>query len=150
VEETQARTGPPDKDADTPCAVVTGDLSHLMVMVSAAPGAKHTNAMKAVLDTCAGVNMIRRNQVPYGSKIRNYGHGTSVKAAQGQKVSTVGEVTLSMKVSESPDPFAADFVVVDALVFPALLGTQWIDRYCSAMDFICDPWEYYGRELHLL
>jgi hypothetical protein len=21
---------------------------------------------------------------------------------------------------------------------------------CSAMDFICDPWGYYGREVHLL
>jgi hypothetical protein len=135
VEETQARTDPPDKDAaDTPCAVMTGDLYQLMVVVSAAPGAKHTNAMKAGLDTCAGVNLIRRNQVPYGSNIRNSQHGTSVKAAQGQKVSTVGEVTLSMKIADSPDPIAVDFVVVDALVVPALLGTPWIDRYVWSID----------------
>jgi hypothetical protein len=24
------------------------------------------------------------------------------------------------------------------------------DPGCSAMDFICDPWGYYGREVHLL
>jgi hypothetical protein len=24
------------------------------------------------------------------------------------------------------------------------------DADCSAMDFICDPWGYYGREVHLL
>jgi hypothetical protein len=34
---------------------MTGDLYQLMEVVSAAPGAKHTNAMKAGLDTCAGV-----------------------------------------------------------------------------------------------
>jgi hypothetical protein len=113
---------------------MTGDLYQLMVVVSAAPYAKHTNAMKAGLDTCAGVNLIRRNQVPYGSKIRLFQHGTSVKAAQGQKVSTVGEFTLPMKVSESPDAIAVDFVVVDALVVPALLGTPWIGRYVWSID----------------
>jgi hypothetical protein len=102
--------------------------------VSAAPGAKHTNPMKAGLDTCAGVNLIRRKQVPYGSNIRNSQYGTSVKAAQGHKLSTVGEVTLSMKIAESPNPIAVKFVVVDALVVPALLGSPWIDRYVWSID----------------
>jgi hypothetical protein len=85
VEETPARTDPPDKDAGTPCAVMTGDLYQLMIVVSAAPGAKHTNAMKTGLDTCAGVNLTRRNQVTYGSKIQHSQHGTPVKAAQDRK-----------------------------------------------------------------
>jgi hypothetical protein len=71
VEETQARTDPPEKYADKPCAVMTGDLYQLLVVASAAPDAKQTNAIKAGLDTCAVVNLIRRHQVPYGSKIRN-------------------------------------------------------------------------------
>lgn len=90
--------------------------------------------MKVGLDTCSGVNLIRRSQIPYGAKIRRAPGVTNFKAAQGQKVEMIGEVTLSLTVVGSSDPVAVDFVVVDALVVPALLGTPWIDKYVWRID----------------
>jgi hypothetical protein len=105
-----------------------------MVVVSAAPGNKNINCMKVGLDTWAGVNLIRQNQVPYGANIRRAPTVTKVKAVQGQKVVMVGEVTLSIKVAECPDPVDADFLVVESFVVPALLGTHWIDSYVWSID----------------
>jgi hypothetical protein len=83
-EETHSTTDPPDiEDEDTPCAVMAGDLYQLRVVVSAAPGDKNINYMKVGLDTCAGVNLIRKNHVPYGANIRRAPTVTKVKAAQG-------------------------------------------------------------------
>ena len=135
VVETQCRNDPPDKDIDgTPCAVMTGDLYQLMVTVSAKPGLKDTNTMKVGLDTCSGINLIRRSQIPHGTKIRCAPGVTKVRAAQGQNVDMIGEVTLSLTVCGSQDVVAVDFVVVDALVVPALLGTPWIDKYVWSID----------------
>jgi hypothetical protein len=41
---------------------------------------------------------------------------------------------LSMKVAECPDPVDVDFLVVESLVVPALLGTPWIDSYVWSID----------------
>ena len=46
----------------------------------------------------------------------------------------IGEVTLTMKIAGSSDTMEVDFVVVEALVVPALLGTPWIDRYIWSID----------------
>ena len=46
----------------------------------------------------------------------------------------IGEVTLTMKLAGSSDKMEVDFVVVEALVVPALLGTPWIDRYIWSID----------------
>jgi hypothetical protein len=108
---------------------MTGDLYQLMGTVSAAPGVNDTNTMKAGLDTCAGINLIRRSQIPHGVKLRRAPGVTEVKAGQGQNVDMIGEVTLSLTVVGSPDVVAVDFIVVDALVVPALLGTPWINKY---------------------
>ena len=113
---------------------MTGDLYQLMVTVSAKPGLKDTNTMKVGLDTCAGINLIRRSQIPHGTKIRCAPGVTKVRAAQGQNVDMIGEVTLSLTVCGSQDVVAVDFVVVDALVVPALLGTPWIDKYVWSID----------------
>jgi hypothetical protein len=131
----QDRNYPPDKKADdTPCAAMTGDLYQLMVTVSAAPGVKEINTMKAELDTCADINLMRRSQIPHGVKIRRAQGVTKVKAAQGQKIDMIGEFTLSLTVFGSPDVVAVDFMVVDALVVPALLGSPWIDKYVWSID----------------
>jgi hypothetical protein len=105
-----------------------------MVKVSVAPGVKDTNTMKAGLGTCAGINLIRRSQIPHGVKIRRAPGVTKFKAAQGQKVDMIGEVTLYLTVVGSPDVVAVDFIVVDALVVTALLGTTWIDKYVWSID----------------
>ena len=59
---------------------------------------------------------------------------TKVRAAQGQNVDMIGEITFSLIVCGSQDVVAVDFVVVDALVIPALLGTPWIDKYVWSID----------------
>jgi Reverse transcriptase (RNA-dependent DNA polymerase) len=46
----------------------------------------------------------------------------------------LGEVTLNMKVTGSSDTMEVDFVVVEELVVPALLGTPWINRYIWSID----------------
>jgi hypothetical protein len=46
----------------------------------------------------------------------------------------LGEVTLTMKLAGSSDMIDVDFVVVEALVAPELLGKSWIDRYIWSID----------------
>jgi hypothetical protein len=46
-------------------------------------------------------------------------------------------------------------IIVEALAESARIHCDGGGRHrrggdCSAMDFICDPWGYYGREVHLL
>jgi hypothetical protein len=108
---------------------MNGDLYQFMVKRSSTPGVKEKNTMKVGLDTCAGINLIRCSQIPYGSKIGPATGGTKVKAAQGQKVDMIGEVTLALTAARSQLSVLVDFVVVDTLVIPALLGTRWIDKH---------------------
>jgi hypothetical protein len=46
----------------------------------------------------------------------------------------IGEVTLSMKVAGCPDHIDVEFVVVESLILPALLGTPRIDTYVWSID----------------
>jgi hypothetical protein len=135
LEETHDRNDPPDKWDDlTPIAVMTGNIYELFVTFSASPEARHTNTAKVGLDTCAGCNLIRRNQLPHGAEIRTKSDVNRIQSAQGQNITMVGEVTLTMKVAGSSDLMEVDFVVVEELVVPALLGTPWINRYIWSID----------------
>jgi hypothetical protein len=113
---------------------MTGDLYELHVKLAASQGAKHTNTTRVGLDTCAGCNLIRRNQLPYGTMIRPLTGSTRVQAAQGQRVNALGEVTLTLRLSESTDTVDVDFLVVEALFVSAILGTPWINRYVWSID----------------
>jgi hypothetical protein len=90
--------------------------------------------MRVELDTCAGFNLIRLNQLPYGSVIRAVEGPNRVQAAQGQQVTIIGEVKLTLRLSDSTETIDAEFLVVKALVVPALLGTPWINRYVWRID----------------
>jgi hypothetical protein len=107
---------------------MTGNIYELFVTFSASPKSRHTNTAKVGLDTCAGCNLIRGNQLPHGAVIRNQTGTNRVQSAQGQNITMLGEVTLTMKLAGSSDTMEVDFVVVEALVVPALLGTPWINR----------------------
>jgi hypothetical protein len=113
---------------------MTGDLYELMVTLAASSDARHSNTMRVELDTCAGYNLIRRNQLPYGAVIRAVEGANRVQAAQGQQVTIIGEVTLTIRLSGSTETIDAEFLVVEALVVPALLGTPWINRYVWRID----------------
>ena len=135
MEETHDRNDPPDKwDEVTPIAIMTGDIYELYVTFSASPQARHTNTARVGLDTCAGCNLIRRNQIPHGAVIRTQPGVNRVQSAQGQNIAMLGEVTLTMKLAGSSEMIEVDFVVVEALVVPALLGTPWINRYIWSID----------------
>ena len=104
LEETHDRNDPPDKwDDVTPIAVLTGDIYELFATFSASPKARHTNTAKVGLDTCAGCNLIRRNQLPHGVVIRNQTGANRVQSAQGQNITMIGEVTLTMKLAGSSE-----------------------------------------------
>ena len=113
---------------------MTGDLYELRATFAASPDARHTNTARVGLDTCAGCNLIRRNQLPYGVAIRSLSRPNRVSSAQGQNVKVLGEVTLTLRLEESTDTMDVEFLVVEALVVPALLGTPWINRYVWSID----------------
>jgi hypothetical protein len=113
---------------------MTGDLYELMVTLAASSDGRHSNTMRVGLDTCAGCNLIRRNQLPYGAVIRAVEGPNRVQAAQGKQVTIIGEVTLTMRLSGSTETIYAEFLVVEALVVPAILGTPWINRYVWMID----------------
>jgi hypothetical protein len=48
-------------------------------------------------------------------------------------MSISGSVTLFLKVSGPAQNVAVEFLVVDTLVVPILLGTPWIDQYVSSI-----------------
>jgi hypothetical protein len=90
--------------------------------------------MRVRLDTFAGCNLIRRSQLLYGAVIRAVEGPNRVQAAQGQQVTIIGEVTLTMRLSGSTETVDAEFLFVEALVVPALIGTPWINRYVWRID----------------
>jgi hypothetical protein len=63
--------------------------------------------------------------------IRPLTGSTRVQAAQGQRVNALGEVTLTLRLADTVD---VDFLVVEALVVSAILGTPWINRYIWSID----------------
>jgi hypothetical protein len=135
VEETHDRNDPPDKgDEVTLIAVMTGDIYELYVTFSASPEARHTNTARVGLNTCAGCNIIRRNQLPHCTVVRTQPGVNRVQPAQGQNISMLGEVTLTMKLAGSSYTIDVDFVVFEALVVPAFIGTPWINRYIWSID----------------
>ena len=102
---------------------MTGELYELRLTLASSAYARHTNTARVGLDTCAGCNLIRYNQLPVGSVVRPLTGQNKVRAAQGQTLVIRGEVTLTLRLAESPDTMEVDFLVVDVLVLPALLGT---------------------------
>ena len=113
---------------------MTGELYELRLTLASSADARHTNTARVGLDTCAGCNLIRYNQLPVGSVVRPLTGQNKVRAAQGQPLVIRGEVTLTLRLAESPDTMEVDFLVVDVLVLPALLGTPWINRFVWSID----------------
>jgi transposase InsO family protein len=90
--------------------------------------------MDVALDTCAGCNLVRKNQVPHGAVIKALENPPSITAAEGNPMVALGSVELFANVAESSSMFKVEFYVVESLVVPALLGTPWIDRNVICID----------------
>ena len=91
MEETLELNDPPERlDEVTPCAVMTGDIYELLVTFSACSQVRQSNTAKVGLDTCAGCNLIRRNQLPEGAVIRRTESASRVRSAQGQHLDMIG------------------------------------------------------------
>jgi hypothetical protein len=90
--------------------------------------------MKVGLETCAGINLIRRSQIPHVKKDSSRSGSDESQGCARPKVYLIGEVTLSLTGCGFQDVVAVDFVVVDPLVVPAFLCTPWIDKYVRSID----------------
>jgi hypothetical protein len=56
-----------------------------------------------------------------------------IASAQGQAVNITGFVTLDVNIVGSGVQSPVEFLVVDHLVVPVLLGTPWINEHVSAI-----------------
>jgi hypothetical protein len=92
------------------------------------------NYVEAALDTCAGCNLIRANQLPEGCKVESLESTPSITAAQGQKLDVIGQARLKFQLSGSFEWSTVDFLVVEKLVVPVLVGTPWIDENVVSID----------------
>ena len=96
--------------------------------------AQTINCVRAALDTCGGCNLIRRNQIPPGIAIQPLSRPTKIAAAQGQDLHALGEVRLQIRVGTIKVVTEAEFLVVEQLVVPVLLGTPCTDRNVFGID----------------
>jgi hypothetical protein len=128
----------PDKimhqDKDLSCLVLTGELFKLHVGISAQGERSTVIYNDAALDTCGGCNLSRRNQVPPGAEVRALNECPRVASAEGQSVKLEGVVTLEVNISSTSFIVPAEFLVVDKLVVPILLGTPWISDHVLSIN----------------
>ena len=106
---------------------MTGELYQIEVGVKA-PLVNSQIFMTAALDTCAGCNLVRANQVPEGAILRTMKRPPAISSAQGQQVDVLGIVTLMIQVRGVGVSVPMEFLVVKKLVVHAVLGTPWIDQ----------------------
>ena len=106
---------------------MTGELYQIKVGVKSPLVQSHI-FLTAALDMCAGCNLVRANQVPEGSIIRDLKRPPVISSAQGQAVDVIGVVTLMTQLRGVGVSVQMEFIVVEDLVAPAVLGTPWIDQ----------------------
>jgi hypothetical protein len=83
--EARKRNDPPDKNyrEDKRTLVLTGELYQVEVGVTTTEAGGQHIFLSAALDTCSGSNLIRTNQLPYGSEVIPLSNPPVVTAAQG-------------------------------------------------------------------
>jgi hypothetical protein len=86
--EARNRIDPPDKNyrEDKRTLVLTGELYQVEVGVTTIEAGGQHIFLSAALDTCSGSNLIRTNQLPYGSKVIPLSNPPVVTAAHGNPV----------------------------------------------------------------
>jgi hypothetical protein len=129
--EARKRNDPPDKNHkdDKRTLVLAGELYQVEVGVTTTEAGGQHIFLSAALDTCSESNLIRTNQLPYGSEVITLSNPPVVTAAQGNPVKVSGVATLRLQLPGHAAWIMTDFLVVDSLIVPAVLGTPWIDRY---------------------
>jgi hypothetical protein len=129
MEGAHERNGPPEKEPESKRSLVmTGELYQIEVGVTPIDGGSQHIFFDAALDTCAGCNLIRANELPYGAEIRLMSNPPVVSAAQGHPVKVTVIATLNVQLPGFQHWLLTDFLVVDKLIVPAVLGTPWIDQ----------------------
>jgi hypothetical protein len=129
-EEAPNRTYTPDKrDTEAKRIVIKGELYKIEVGISPIGEGGQRIYYDVALDTCAGCNILRFNQLPHGAVIRPLNSPPIVSAVQGQPVEVTGGATLRIHLPSIKRWIETDFLIVHQLVVPAVLGTPWIDRY---------------------
>jgi Reverse transcriptase (RNA-dependent DNA polymerase) len=112
---------------------MTGELYQLEIGVSSGEDSGQRIFLEAALDTCAGCNLIRANQIPLGVEVRPLQHPPVVSAAQGQPVKVLGVAVLVIDIPGVGTFVPTEFLVVEKLVVPCVLGTPWIDSNVSSI-----------------
>jgi hypothetical protein len=69
-----------------------------------------------------------------GADVRPLQTEPLVSSAQGQSVTILGVVTLVISVPSTSLKISAEFLVVDKLVIPKLLGTPWINEHALSIN----------------
>jgi hypothetical protein len=106
---------------------MTGELYQMEVGVKA-PLVDSQNFLTAALDTCAGCILIRANQVPPGAIVRTLKFPPTISSAQGQSVDVLRVLNSMTQLSGAGISVPTEFIVVEKLVVPAVLGTPWNDQ----------------------
>jgi hypothetical protein len=90
--------------------------------------------LEACLDTGGGCNLVRKGSLPPYTTVNPLKKVPKIAAAQGQKLSINGVCHLHLQVGDQTTSEAVEFLVVDDLVVPLLLGTPWIDTHVVQIE----------------
>jgi hypothetical protein len=90
---------------------MTGELYQMEVGVKA-PLVNSQIFLTAGLDTWAGCNLIRANQVPPGAIVRTLKYPPTISSAQGQFVDVMGVLTLMTQLRGAGVSVPTEFIVL--------------------------------------
>jgi hypothetical protein len=116
----------PDKNEKV--CVLAGAVYKIKVDVSSSVTLRPAYSVEACLDTGGGCNLIRRDTLPPTTSVQPLSEIPRISAAQGEYLSIRGFCQLFLQAGEQRSAEPTDFLVVDDLVVPLLLGTP-LDRY---------------------
>jgi Reverse transcriptase (RNA-dependent DNA polymerase) len=116
------------EDSD-PICVLGSPIYKLSVQLFSNASTTKSSIVEACLDTGGGCNLIRQGALPSSTIVHPLKKAPNVAAAQGQKLSVHGVCHLHLQVGDQKTFEPVEFLVVDDLVVPLLLGTPWIDNH---------------------
>jgi hypothetical protein len=117
----------PEQGSLDSTSVLSGVIYKIRIELFADIACLQKIVMDVGLDTCGGCNLIRKNSLPPGAKIRPLSNPPHVLAAQGKKLEILGVSSLFLMAGEENFEDPVNFLVLSELVVPALLGTPWIN-----------------------
>ena len=89
--------------------------------------------MEAVLDTGAGVNLIRKEEVPKGIAMKKLSSAPLFRDANNNMVKVTGLVFLNVSFN-SGQSLSTRFLVVETLSVPLLLGVEFIQEHVKSIQ----------------